>query len=109
VGIKIHELLAFDCKSHYAWVFFCPACKSAHHCDNRWGFNGDLERPTFTGSILVHEVKVEDPAPGFENWRIPRCHSHVTDGKISFGNDCTHEMAGQTMDLPDWDQRKTYA
>ena len=28
-----------------------------------------------------------------------RCHSFVTDGKIRFLNDCTHEMAGETVDL----------
>jgi hypothetical protein len=31
------------------------------------------------------------------------CHSFVTDGRIQFLNDCTHSLAGQTVDLPDFD------
>jgi hypothetical protein len=30
------------------------------------------------------------------------CHSFVTDGRIQFLEDCTHELAGQTVDLPEW-------
>jgi len=30
------------------------------------------------------------------------CHSFVTDGRIQFLGDCTHTLAGQTVDLPDW-------
>lgn len=30
------------------------------------------------------------------------CHSFVTDGRIQFLGDCTHSLAGQTVDLPDW-------
>ena len=29
------------------------------------------------------------------------CHSFVTDGKIQYLNDCTHEYAGQTIELED--------
>jgi hypothetical protein len=27
----------------------------------------------------------------------------VTDGRIQFLGDCTHALAGQTVDLPDWE------
>ena len=30
------------------------------------------------------------------------CHSFVTDGRIQFLADCTHALAGQTVDLPEW-------
>jgi hypothetical protein len=30
------------------------------------------------------------------------CHSFVTDGRIQFLGDCTHALAGQTVDLPEW-------
>ena len=55
-----------------------------------WGFNGNLEKPTITPSILRYET------PG-----NPRCHSFVTDGKIAFCSDSTHSMAGQTIELPE--------
>lgn len=58
-----------------------------------WTFNGDLDRPTFTPSVLT-----EQPMPG---GKMHRCHSYVTDGRIQFLGDCTHALAGQTVDLPD--------
>jgi hypothetical protein len=61
-----------------------------------WGFNGDLERPTFTPSILSRTPRGEGK-PDFV------CHSFVRDGRIQFLNDCTHALAGQTVDLPDVD------
>jgi hypothetical protein len=30
------------------------------------------------------------------------CHSFVVDGRIQFLGDCTHHLAGQTVDLPPW-------
>jgi len=29
------------------------------------------------------------------------CHSYVTDGRIQFLADCTHALAGLTVDLPE--------
>ena len=29
------------------------------------------------------------------------CHSFVTDGRIQFLGDCTHDLAGHTVELPD--------
>lgn len=89
---KLLEVLDRD-GNHYAWVFYCPACKAPHQCDNRWAFNGNKEKPTFTGSVLVHG----EPSIG-----RPRCHSFVADGKISYCQDSTHSMAGTTADLPEW-------
>lgn len=80
-----------DGKQH-GWMLFCPACKDAHVFDKRWTFNDDVESPTFTPSFLVYEHPTQ-----------PRCHSFVTDGKIRYLGDCTHEMANQTVDLPDVD------
>ena len=92
MGVKLKEVLSDG--SHHSWLWVCPACKSVHQCDGRWGFNGNLEAPTFTGSVLVH------PIPDIGR---PLCHSHVTDGKITYCSDSTHGYAGQTLELPDWD------
>lgn len=95
MGIKLHESRKQD-GTHYAWLFYCLGCKTSHVVptgDARgWGFNDDLEKPTFTPSILLYEDKY-----------TPRCHSFVTDGRIQYLADSTHAMAGQTVDLPDWD------
>ena len=34
------------------------------------------------------------------------CHSFVTDGKIQFLSDCTHGLAGQTVELSEIDEDK---
>jgi hypothetical protein len=80
---------------HSGWGIFCPACECVHIFDNRWTFNGDEEKPTFSPSMLVYEHPYADDIR-------PRCHSFVTDGKIAFCEDSGHEYAGQTLDLPDY-------
>jgi hypothetical protein len=64
----------------------------------RWGYNGNPDLPTFTPSVLVNAGRFH---PG-----KPICHTFVTDGKIQFLGDCTHALAGQTVDMPpfpeDW-------
>lgn len=75
----------------------CPACDAAgvqeiHVFDaDRWQFNGDVERPTFSPSMLAQGNHAGKP------WR---CHSFVRDGCIEYLSDCTHSMAGQTVELP---------
>lgn len=86
--------------------FWCPGCDEAHAVNIPgadmgyrptvcWDWDGDLEAPTLTPSLLVHEAG--------ENF--PRCHSWVRFGRWQFLEDCGHELAGQTVDmvpLPDW-------
>ncbi|CCF19162.1 conserved protein of unknown function [Pseudorhizobium banfieldiae] len=99
-------------------MFWCPGCDGAHQIrvgegdGPGWSWNGDPERPTFRPSILVqghepltdeeHEAIMSGKVNGVQTRRIV-CHSFVTDGKIQFLNDCTHELAGQTVDLPDFE------
>lgn len=84
-------------------VFFeCPGCEVPHGINvgdgpgPRWTWNADVEKPTFTPSILVNFT--------WGHERVPHvCHSFITDGRIQFLGDCTHALAGQTVDIPDWD------
>ena len=81
--------------------FYCPACKKEHivsvgpksYWDLRWTFNGDYEKPTINPSLLVR-------------YKMPQgdkvCHSFIRDGKIQYLGDCTHGMAGKTVEIPDW-------
>jgi hypothetical protein len=68
--------------------FICPGCKKAHAFDERWDFNGDYEKPTFSPSLLCTGRK--------------RCHSFVRDGNIQFLSDCDHDLAGQTVPILPW-------
>ena len=81
-------------------AFWCPGCFQAHQITVSrdaapegpcWGFDGDGDCPTFTPSILVR---------GGRHGGV--CHSFVTRGRILFLQDCTHHLAGLTVDLPDW-------
>lgn len=78
----------------------CPACGYGHFFrtvphDNLpvWTFNGDREKPTFADSMLVN-ANVTSPG-------AVRCHSFVREGRIEFLSDCSHPLAGQTVDLPE--------
>lgn len=93
-------------------AFRCPGCGDVHALpvgegpDPRWGYNGDVERPTFTPSILVTWSEPSDVPEEFDDTSKDLkhvCHSFVTDGRIQFLGDCTHTLAGQTVDLPDWE------
>lgn len=102
-------------------MFWCPGCNQCHRVNigggpgPRWDWNGDVERPTFTPSILIrqgHYAPGQLPGDGcYCNWehkdqeefadlKCGICHSFVTDGRIQFLGDCTHALAGQTVDLP---------
>jgi len=83
-------------------LFWCPGCDAPHapRVDGggtSWEWNGDMDRPTFTPSILVNK-----PGP-YHARQLPTCHSFVRDGRISFLTDCTHELAGRVVDLPAFD------
>lgn len=104
-------------------LFWCPGCDGAHGITvNRgqaegpkWGWNGSIDKPTFTPSIKVsgYELSAESVARLERGERIGEgqrwpgrdtvCHSFVNDGRIQFLGDCTHALAGQTVDLPPWE------
>lgn len=77
--------------------FYCPGCKHGHpYVVPRWTFNGDWERPTFSPSLLVFSRHPETGA------RQTHCHLYLRDGRLEFLSDSAHELAGQTVDLPDF-------
>ncbi len=100
-------------KEIVAYGYFCVGCEMRHiifvkHVDKRhvWGFNGDLNKPTFTPSILTKYTHPKghsnaNPAPvDYDGEYVTEiCHSFVTDGVIKFLSDCTHSLAGQTVDM----------
>lgn len=110
-------------RSYYeeGYTFACPGCKHTHVIPVRvseeqikrrgsappcWDFNGSMDSPTFSPSLLVtgtehltdEEIKIITSGAKFEPRRYV-CHSFIRDGKIQFLSDCTHSLAGQTVDL----------
>lgn len=82
-----------------SYAFDCPGCGIGHSfrvdgSGPKWSFNGDVDKPTFSPSLLVRWVKGGVDVV---------CHSFVRDGQMQFLNDCTHELAGITVPLPETD------
>lgn len=101
------------------YSFFCPGCQEAHcvwvrrRADGTpgpvWDWNGSVERPTFSPSVLVRsmagwtqEVEAEWDALLKQGTEVAlssrfgtRCHSFVADGVIDFLSDCTHALRGK--------------
>lgn len=105
--------------------FHCPGCDESHsitYSPSGWTWNGDLVKPTISPSILSRSghyaagFKAGDECwctwekrhPGDSpDFNCAVCHSFVRDGKIEFLGDCTHKLAGQTIDLQPWAEGKT--
>ncbi len=105
--------------------FRCPGCNEPHMIktkgDGSWGWNGDVEKPTFTPSVMVTGTMMTDKGRAdYEAWRVAGmperngvpfdsapycCHLFVTDGQVQFLSDCTHALAGQTVPLAPIPQR----
>ena len=80
---------------------FCPGCVEPHRIPTHpepgrasWTFDGNYDLPTLSPSLL----RTNRDAEGMP---VEVCHSFITDGRIQFLADCTHSLAGQTVDLPE--------
>lgn len=74
------------------WVW-CPACDGAKRLPIEgsrpsWEWNGNLEKPTLTPSILQIETQT-----------APRCHSYLTEGVWNYLSDCTHDMPDRQVPM----------
>lgn len=118
---KVSPVSAYKSEAIIGYTFKCPGCNDNHmvyvnHANKsvNWTFNNDLNKPTFSPSILVrsgHHSQNHKKGDGCwctynkEHQDNPTrftcylCHSFVRDGKIQFLNDCTHELAGKTVEL----------
>jgi Family of unknown function (DUF6527) len=88
---KIHHMGSNERGEVYS--FHCPGCGYGHAFEvPRWNWNGSLDKPTFTPSLLVNKDMPDS-----------RCHLIMTDGKIQFCMDSHHSLKGQLVEIPDWD------
>ena len=98
-------------------MFWCPGCDGPHMVGvgpgdgPRWSWNSDVDKPTFNPSVLVtgmHWVPPVTPEnaeqfradPWVQQQAKSICHSFVQEGRMVFLADCTHELAGFTVDIP---------
>ena len=82
-------------------LYDCPGCGMLHAVGIKgegrplWTWNGSLEAPTLTPSVLVTWNWGEANTPH-------RCHSFVRDGYAEILSDSTNEHAGKTLPIPPW-------
>lgn len=98
---------------HFA--FWCPGCEEMHLVGTTWQWDGNLEAPTVSPSLLItsghycsrwkpgdscwctyNAEHADDPA-GFV---CERCHTFIKNGEIEFLPDCSHALAGKTLPIP---------
>lgn len=91
------------------YSFYCPGCEFEHvYWTNNpgrpeWQFNGDLNNPSFTPSLLNRSGKyVPGWKPHAEDWTQEQidnasiqCHLYVTNGAINYCGDCSHAYSGK--------------
>ena len=106
-------------------IWWCPGCETYHGVQTNqqhrnpvtgalWQWNGSLESPTFSPSVLVsrRESLRKNPPDGLSGAElerfcdehrvvIPRCHCFVRDGVIEFCSDSEHAMAGKSVAMVD--------
>lgn len=85
---KVSNTLWKTQSGHWHW---CPACFDMHPLPNSWEFDENLESPTFKPSFKHRFGKKMSKV----------CHYILTDGILNFCKDCTHELAGQSVRLPE--------
>lgn len=89
------RLIKSDDDQYHSLGFRCPGCKCFHYYRVKgktgpvWQWNGDPEKPTFTPSLLYHATEAS-----------PKCHIYLTNGIVSFLDDCGHELKGTQYTLP---------
>lgn len=96
-------------------TFYCLACQQRHVVGLGWQFNGNLDKPSFTPSVVVRlgHYLTGDATTCHCAWsrRFPRqgpeprpcvlCHSVITDGMITYTSDCSHAFKNRTIPLPE--------
>jgi len=75
--------------NHIGYAFYCPGCKYNHMVDERWKFDGNYERPTFTPSLITTTSI--------------RCHLNITNGMINFHIDSEHDLAGKIVPMEEFE------
>lgn len=92
MGAKLVKVNGKGGRGGDVYLFWCPGCDNPHPFEvPAWEWNGSMESPTFSPSLLVNQSHPES-----------RCHSFVREGRIEFLSDCHHQMAGKTIEIPDW-------
>jgi hypothetical protein len=88
--------LYFSNDEETQYLFYCPGCENHHSVrvkgKGSWTVTGlETDCPTVHPSIL-------------SKTGLKICHLFIKNGKIEYLRDCTHSLAGKTVDIPDFEE-----
>ena len=89
--------------------FYCPGCKCSHWINESWQLSFESGKPTVSPSILVKHGRYKDLNDPINSYEKIICHSFIRGGKIEFLSDCTHELAGKTVEMEKEDDAPVHA
>lgn len=102
----------FDDRHDYGGhvAHWCPACGELHEFavdrpfrnGARWTMTGDAAAPTFSPSMNIRVGPY--PASSKKAGATDVCHYFIKAGRIEYLGDCTHDLRGKTVELPDLPQ-----
>ena len=105
------------------YAFRCPGCKQPHvyvtaeHTNGvgpTWTFDGNMDYPNFSPSLLNRWGTHYDPnwgaddpdlTPADRNALSGTCHLFVRNGMIEYCADSSHELAGKTVPMIDYESK----
>lgn len=108
-GLTLGQVSAYLRKVEGGHGHWCPGCNEMHVIPDSRTFDGNLEKPTFDPSVKItgkKRVFVDGEWNGewvrdAEGKAVDMCcHYFLHGGRLEFCFDCTHELNGQTVDLP---------
>jgi Family of unknown function (DUF6527) len=88
--------LFFECPAKSCGLVRVPIKATPGKDGPIWSWNGSLDKPTLTPSVRISW----DFSEGRDR-KHNCCHFHVIDGVFHFHADCTHELKGQKVPMPD--------
>ena len=92
------RILATDKDHQFIKAFYCPGCECSHGINDGWSLTFQNGKPTVSPSILVKHgryIDKNDPT----KYEAIQCHLFIRNGMIEYLSDCTHKLAGKTVEM----------
>lgn len=93
------EKVAKKHPNDFDYIYPCPGCGVSHGIRTVkegvgpvWRLSGGVDNPSVKPSVKVTSRNAKGPTC---------CHFFIENGHIRYLNDCTHDLAGQTVEMKD--------
>lgn len=89
-----HLQFNLPCRPKGALMVLLPVqLKGTREGTNNWSWNGSVNKPTLKPSVLL--------GPTIYGETVYRTHCFINDGMVKYLQDCSHDLKGQTIEMPD--------